>query len=41
MINLKEKEREKYETIEKIIQGKITKKEAFLQLDLTIRQINR
>ena len=41
MVNLKRREREKYETIEKIIQGKITKKEASLQLDLTIRQINR
>src|SRR5699024_12175074 len=39
--NLKEKKQEKYEKIEKFIQGKITKKEASLQLDLTIRQINR
>ena len=41
MINLKEKEREKFETIEHIIQGKITKKEASLHLNITIRQINR
>lgn len=41
MINLKKKEREKFEVIEKIIQGKMSKKEASLQLHLTIRQINR
>ena len=41
MISLKKKEREKFDIIEKIIQGKITKKEASLQLCLTIRQINR
>ena len=41
MVNLKRKEQEKFDVIEKVVQGKLTKKEASLQLDLTVRQINR
>ena len=38
---LNEKERKKYETIEKVVNGEITRKEAMAELSLTRQQIYR
>ena len=38
---LNDNERKKYETIDKVIKGKMTRKEASVELDLTLKQIDR
>jgi len=38
---LNDKERKKYETIDKVINGKMSRKEASIELDLSLRQIDK
>lgn len=38
---LNDKERKKYEAIDKVINGKITRKEAAVELNITLRQVDR